>query len=176
MSGLAALIGFVTRQWLRYQRQSLKYQKELTENIYFRNVNNNAGIFDYMIGAAEEQDCKEAFLAYYFLRTAGAAATEAKLEDRIELWLKEAFGVDIEFGVAYALAKLDRLGLVRREADRLAALAPQDTIARLDSIWADFFRYDKTSIVSRSYAGFGWRTVRRVGSTVCNPTLEDQDV
>jgi hypothetical protein len=75
MSGLAALIGFVMRQWLRYQRQSLKHQKELTDNIYFRNVNNNAGIFDYMIGAAEEQECKEAFLAYYFLRTGGPAPT-----------------------------------------------------------------------------------------------------
>jgi len=61
MSGVAALIGFVMRQWLRYQRQSLRYQKELTDNVYFRNVNNNAGVFDYMIGAAEEQECKEAF-------------------------------------------------------------------------------------------------------------------
>ena len=58
------------RQWLKYQRQSLMYQKELTDNIYFRNVNNNAGIFDSIIGAAEEQECKEAFLAYYFLSAA----------------------------------------------------------------------------------------------------------
>ena len=68
MSGLVALGGFIMRQWMRYQRQSLMYQKELTDNIYFRNVNNNAGIFDYIIGAAEEQECKEAFLAYYFLQ------------------------------------------------------------------------------------------------------------
>ena len=53
---------------MKYQRQSLIYQKQLTDNIYFRNVNNNAGIFDYIIGAAEEQECKEAFLAYYFLQ------------------------------------------------------------------------------------------------------------
>ena len=87
MSGLVALVGFLMRQWLRYQRQSLKYQKELTDNIYFRNVNNNAGIFDYMIGAAEEQECKEAFLAYYFLRTATTAPTQAELDARIEQWL-----------------------------------------------------------------------------------------
>ena len=67
LSGLVALGGFIMRQWLRYQRQSLKYQKELTENVYFRNVNNNAGIFDSMIGAAEDQECKEAFLAFYFI-------------------------------------------------------------------------------------------------------------
>ena len=84
LTGLFALGGFMLRQWLRYQRQSLKYQKELTDNIYFRNVNNNAGIFDYIIGAAEEQECKEAFLAYYFLRTAATPPTQDELDARIE--------------------------------------------------------------------------------------------
>src|SRR5262249_38729819 len=43
--GLAALMvivavgGFAVRQWLKYQHQTLKYHMELTENIYFRNVN-----------------------------------------------------------------------------------------------------------------------------------------
>jgi hypothetical protein len=145
MSGLAALIGFVMRQWLRYQRQSLKYQRELTDNIYFRNVNNNAGIFDYMIGAAEEQECKEAFLAYYFLRIGAAAPTQRKLEARIEGWLKETFAVDIEFDVADALAKLDRFGLLRRDGERLAVAPPEETIARLDRIWGDFFKYEAKS-------------------------------
>jgi hypothetical protein len=55
LSGLVALGGFIIRQWLRYQAQSLKYQKELSDNIYFHNVNNNAGVFDYIIAAAEDQ-------------------------------------------------------------------------------------------------------------------------
>ncbi len=84
LSGLAALGGFIMRQWLRYQRQSLKYQKELTENVYFRNVNNNAGIFDAMIGTAEDQECKEAFLAYYFLATAAGPPGQAGLEAAVE--------------------------------------------------------------------------------------------
>jgi hypothetical protein len=141
MSGLAALIGFVMRQWLRYQRQSLKYQKELTDNIYFRNVNNNAGIFDHMIGAAEEQECKEAFLAYHFLRTGAPAPTQAELERRIEGWLQETFAVDIDFEVADALAKLDRFGLLERAGERLAAPSPDEALARLDQIWGNFFSY-----------------------------------
>ena len=28
-------------------------------NFYYRNVNNNGYIFDYIIGEAEEQECKE---------------------------------------------------------------------------------------------------------------------
>jgi hypothetical protein len=145
MSGLAALMGFVTRQWLRYQRQSLKYQKDLTDNIYFRNVNNNAGIFDYMIGAAEEQECKEAFLAYYFLRTGATAPTQAELERRIESWLQETFAVDIDFEIEDALAKLDRFGLVKRDGERLAVPSPDETLACLDRVWGNFFTYEAAS-------------------------------
>jgi Protein of unknown function (DUF3754) len=141
MSGLVALVGFIMRQWLRYQRQSLKYQKELTDNIYFRNVNNNAGIFDYMIGAAEEQECKEAFLAYYFLRTAKTPLTQAELDRRIEAWLKERFGVEVDFEVDDALAKLERLKLLRRDGERLSVPPPEQALARLDEVWDGFFQF-----------------------------------
>jgi hypothetical protein len=145
MSGLVALVGFVMRQYLRYQRQSLKYQKELTDNIYFRNVNNNAGIFDYMIGAAEEQECKEAFLAYYFLRIAEAPPTQAALDATIETWLKDKFGVDVDFEVDDALSKLDRLGLLTRDGDRLSVPPPPETLSRLDRVWDDFFQFQVAS-------------------------------
>ena len=141
MSGLAALIGFFMRQWLRYQRQSLKYQKELTDNIYFRNVNNNAGIFDYIIGAAEEQECKEAFLAYYFLRTSSAPSTKLELDERIERWLAANFAVEIDFEVDDALAKLDGLGLLLRDGARYSVLPPKETLSRLDRVWDDYFQF-----------------------------------
>jgi hypothetical protein len=140
LSGLVALGGFLMRQWLRYQRQSLMYQKELTENIYFRNVNNNAGIFDAVIGAAEDQECKEVFLAYYFLCTAAKAPRQAELEERIESWLRQAFGVDVAFKVDDALAKLDGLGLLARNGEALSVLPLEAAQLRLDRVWADFFR------------------------------------
>jgi hypothetical protein len=145
MSGLAALIGFMMRQYLRYQRQSLKYQKELTDNIYFRNVNNNAGLFDYMIGAAEEQECKEAFLAYYFLRAAKTPLTQDMLDRTIEAWLKDTFRVDIDFEVDDALRKLGRLGLLRRDGERLSVLPPGETLTRLDQVWDNFFQVQVAS-------------------------------
>jgi hypothetical protein len=140
LSGLVALGGFITRQWLRYQRQSLKYQKELTENVYFRNVNNNAGIFDSMIGAAEDQECKEAFLAFYFLCTAKSALKQAELEAGIERWLAQAFGVDVAFKIGDALAKLDRLGLLLRNGEQLSVLPLEAALRKLDRVWADFFK------------------------------------
>ena len=148
MTGLFALVGFVLRQWLRYQRQSLKYQKELTDNIYFRNVNNNAGIFDYIIGAAEEQECKEAFLAYYFLRTAASPPTQAELDARIEKWLAQTFSVDVDFEVDDALAKLDRLGLLKRDGERLTVPPPSEALAKLDSVWDNYFQFNVTGEAS----------------------------
>jgi Protein of unknown function (DUF3754) len=139
LSGLVALGGFIMRQWLRYQRQSLKYQKELTENVYFRNVNNNAGIFDSMIGAAEDQECKEAFLAFYFLSVSASASKPAELEARIESWLALAFGVDIAFKVDAALAKLDRLGLLLRDGEELSVLPLEAALLKLDRVWGAFF-------------------------------------
>ena len=152
LSGLVALGGFIMRQWLRYQRQSLKYQKELTENVYFRNVNNNAGIFDYMIGAAEDQECKEAFLAFYFLCNAASAPGQAELEVRIESWLNQAFGVDIGFKVGEALARLERLGLLKRDGERLSVLPLDAALLKLDRIWGDFFR-PEPAMAERSKAG-----------------------
>jgi hypothetical protein len=92
---------------------------ELTENIYFRNVNNNAGIFDYLIATAEDQETKEAALAYHFIREAEVAPTATEIAGRVETWLAENFAVNVDFKIADALDTLDRFGLVRREGDRL---------------------------------------------------------
>ena len=101
--GIVALGGFAVRQWLKYQHQTLKYHMELTENIYFRNVNNNAGIFDYLIATAEDQETKEAALAYHFIRKAEVALTATEVAGRIEAWLAKNFAVNLHFKVADAL-------------------------------------------------------------------------
>ena len=139
LSGLAALGAYLMQLWVKYQRQSLKYQKVLKDNVYFRNINNNAGTFDHLIGAAEDQECKEAFLAYYFLHTADASSTQDELERRIEIWLRETFGLDCDFDVDDALRKLDRLGLLVRDGERLSVLALDDTLAQLKRVWGDLF-------------------------------------
>jgi Protein of unknown function (DUF3754) len=143
LSGLVALGSFIVRQWVKYQRQSLKYQTELTENIYYRNINNNAGIFDYVIGAAEEQECKEAFLAYHFLHASSAPPTADQIEGRIEAWLRETFGVDLDFAVDGALVKLERLGLLKRDGERLAVPPLDGALAQLRRVWDDFFPVGK---------------------------------
>jgi hypothetical protein len=139
LSGLVALGTFVFRQWVRYQHQSLRYRTELADTIYYRNINNNAGIFDYLIGAAEEQECKEAILAYHFLQVAAEPLDVGDLEDRIEDWMRKAFGVDLKFKIANALLKLERLGLVRREEERLFVSPLDGALAQLQVVWNNLF-------------------------------------
>ena len=138
LGGLMALGGFIVQQWVKYQWKSLRYQSELTDNVYYRNINNNAGIFDYLIGAAEDQECKEAFLAYHFLYTAAAPPTASELDARIEAWLRSTFGVEIDFAVNGALGKLEELGLLRRQQERLFVSPLDGALAQLRTVWDKF--------------------------------------
>ena len=140
LMGVVALGGFAVRQWLKYQHQTLKYHMELAENIYFRNINNNAGIFDYLIATAEDQETKEAALAYHFIRKAEVALTATEVAGRIEAWLAKHFAVNLDFKVADALTTLDRYGLVRREGEWLFVPSLELAIAQLHQVWNNFFK------------------------------------
>jgi hypothetical protein len=99
-----------------------------------------------MIGTAEDQECKEAFLAYYFLATAKGPPGQAELEDAVEGWLAQTFGVEVGFKVGDALDRLDRLGLLARNGTQLSALPPEAALRKLDRAWADFFRPQPESV------------------------------
>jgi hypothetical protein len=139
MGGLIALAGFVGHQWLKYQHHSLRYQFEIADHLYFRNLNNNAGLFDAVIGAAEDQECKEAFLAYFFLL--GEPMSRASLDARIEAWLRDRFACAVDFEVQDGIAKLQRLGLLAQNAEILSVPPLAEALRRLDRHWDDIFRF-----------------------------------
>jgi hypothetical protein len=136
LSGLFALGAFLLRQWGNFHRQSLIHQKQLTDNIYYRNVNNNSGIFTYIIGEAEDQDWKEALLAYYGLLTAPAPLTRDQLDACARELLARRFGVAADFEIDDALARLRRLDLLAATDDRLSVLPLADALVRLDKEWS----------------------------------------
>lgn len=150
LSALVAFGAFVMRQWVKYQRQSLRHQKALSDTVYYRNISNNAGMFDYVIGAAEEQETKETLLAYYFLITAVTPPDKDALDLRIEDWLREKFGAEVDFEADDALAKLDRLGLLIRDGERLSALPLRDALAKLDTQWDSYFGFNAGAPAARS--------------------------
>jgi len=135
LSGLGALGGFLLRQWVKYERQKLKYQKQVSDNAYFNNLGNNAAFFDVLIGASEESEVKEAILAWTLLARDGPV-DRFGLDVRIEAWLRARFEVDVDFEIDDALAKLRRLGLIGDGASGLVATPPAEALARLDAAWA----------------------------------------
>ena len=143
MSGLVAVGAFVMRQRLKYEAQTLRYQKQLADTVYFRNLANNAGVLDLLVGAGEEQDAKEAFLAYFILRREGRPLAKAEIDNFAEAFLRERFGLEVDFEIQDALGKLERLALVTREGDVYAAVAPDEALVRLDAAWDGLFNFSR---------------------------------
>jgi hypothetical protein len=138
VAALSVIVGagvFMVRQYSNYSFRKLKYQKRVADNIYFKNVNNDAGVFETLIGSAEEQETKEAILAYHALLTGGPAAHAGELDQRIEAWLKANFAVDLDFEVADALKKLEGLGFLAQKDGKIAVVSLTEALARLDTLW-----------------------------------------
>jgi hypothetical protein len=129
------------RQRLKYETQTLRYQKQLADTVYFRNIANNAGVLDLLIGAGEEQDAKEAFLAYAVLRREARPLVKAEIDNFCEAFLRERFGLEIDFEIHDAMGKLERLGLVTHEGESYGAVAPSDALAKLDEAWDGLFSF-----------------------------------
>ncbi len=144
LSGLVALGAFLMRQRLKFDRQRLFYQKQLADTVYFHTIANNAGVLHGLIGAAEEQDVKEAMLAYHTL-LAGGPMTREELDKAAEAFLRETFNMDVDFEIGDALGKLERLSLVTKKGDAYTAAPLPDALAQLDAAWDGYFHFRKAA-------------------------------
>ena len=144
--GLAGgTIGYGVRSYFGYLQTKQKYQLHLTQSLYYLNLDNNAGVLFRLLDEAEEQECREAILAYYFLwqfsDPSGRSAEQ--LDAAIEAFLKEALNHDVDFEVADALAKLLRLNLLRESSPGKYNIVPLETALRsLDEAWDNYFDFD----------------------------------
>ena len=141
-SALGALGDFLFKQWSKYKTKKFLFQKELSDNLYFRNLVNNAGVFYSLIDSAEEEECKETFLAYYFLHIAEKGLSEEELDGRIETWMEEKHNCMMDFECGDALAKLRALELLIETDDGLLDVTGfKEALAVLDRRWDAFFQY-----------------------------------
>ena len=143
-AGLGTLGGFLFKQISKYKNRKIKFMKALSDNLYFKNLDNNAGVFYHLIDAAEEEEFKEAVLAYYFLLTAEDPLTKKELDGRIENWLAEGWDCQIDFEIGDAVNKLQRLNLIQPDEEILKGVPLSEAKQQLDTIWDDFFTYNQT--------------------------------
>ena len=149
-AGLGTLAGFLFRQVNKYKNRKIKFMKTLADNLYFKNLDNNAGVLYHLIDAAEEEELKEAVLAYYFLLNATAPVTKNDLDQRIESWLAERWDCRIDFEIGDAIRKLQRLKLIEADADQLRCIPLSAAKHQLDNIWDNYFTYSKVPEIKAS--------------------------
>ena len=141
LGGLAAVGGYLVRQNNKFKNRKIRFMKALTENLYFKNLDNDAGVFHRLLDVAEESESKEGILAYYFLLVSKVPMGEKELDETVETWFADRWNCTLDFEVSDALSKLRRLGLVEQQ-DGLLGCQPLDAaLAKLDSTWDQYFRY-----------------------------------
>ena len=120
--------------------------KTLGDNLYFKNLDNNAGVFFHIVADAEEEEFKEALLGYFFLAQSETGLTAAALDDAIEDWFKETYDTPIDFEIEDALGKLKRLklckpvGTAKTGLPIWTAVSLTEACARLDFLWDNYFQ------------------------------------
>ncbi|MDE3270579.1 TMEM143 family protein [Pseudoalteromonas sp. G4] len=139
--GLGLFGSFIFKEWSKFKNRKIKFMKALADNLYFKNLDNNAGVFHTIIDAAEEEDCKEAIIAYSVLLNSKAQLTSEALDSEIENWFEQTYHCPLDFEIADAIAKLERLDLIERDGDYISARTLDDAKARLDARWDNFYQY-----------------------------------
>ena len=153
LSGLVVVGGFIFKQYVKFKNKRIKFLKNVSDTLFFKNLVSNAGVFNSLIDAAEDEECKEVFLAYYHLLTSDKPLTREELDDKIEEWLEEKFHTHIDFDVDKALEKMKALtGKLEdgQEATILTInpdktcklLGIDDSKTVIDYIWDNIFQYN----------------------------------
>lgn len=142
--GLGGLGGFLWRQFTKYKNRKIRFMKQLAENLYHKNLDNNAGVFFNIIDAAEEEECKEAILAYYHLLTCKQSLDKIHLDKNIEQWFRESYQCELDFEIEDAVQKLEQLNLVKTEGNIYHAIDIEQANQILDKHWDDIFTFNNS--------------------------------
>ncbi len=140
--GLSLAAVIAGRAWTSYKSKRNHYLASLATTLYFKTVANNRGVLTLLTDRAQDEEFKEALLAYTFLLCPGKSKnstdltvydTTDSLKLRIENWLEKSFLLkDFSFDIEDAMSKLDELGLlVKRRNGTLTTLSIEEALAVL---------------------------------------------
>ena len=111
LAGAATIGAYLWKQFTNFKNRKLRFTEALTRNLYFKLLDNNAGVLYRLLDDAEESECKESILAYYFLLAAHQPLSARELDQRIEVWFSQRWQCRLDFDVDDALQKLANLKL-----------------------------------------------------------------
>lgn len=137
---IALVLGYGYRTWYGFQVSKQTYSLQLTQSLYYQNLDNNAGVMYRLLDEAEEQESRETLLSYFYLwRYAGDRGwTAAELDDYVELDLERRLKLEVDFEIEDALRKLEAGGIVEKIGDRYRAVPLETAQERLDQLWQSY--------------------------------------
>jgi hypothetical protein len=140
----AAVGGYGYKSYHSYQVKKQDYSLRLTKSLYYKSLDNNTGVLMRLLDEAEEQECRETFLAYFCLwKYAPPEGWNAEqLDDYVELYLEGNANLKVDFEIGDALAKLERLKIVRKIGGSYHAQSLDKALEMLDWTWDNYFKYN----------------------------------
>lgn len=163
------LAGFITatvKASLSFFASKTRYLQRLTSNLYFQNLANNRSALALLFLSAEAEEVKEILLAYYMLYVEREHDyTLEELDQRIESWLGERLGAEIDFEVDDAVRKLLDKGLAccRDDGPGRQVLKVHDlpaSLRLLDEVWDNFYNFAS----ARAPVAKPWFSHRQAGT------------
>jgi hypothetical protein len=133
---LALILGYAYKTYASFSTTKQAYMLQLSQSLYYQNLDNNAGVMYRLLGAAEDQEVREMLLAYFFLwrYAQDRGWVEEELDQYIELELARHLGTEVDFEIADAVRKLEQAGVVTRSGGRLRAVPVQEAFQRVREV------------------------------------------
>nr|XP_023917388.1 uncharacterized protein LOC112028927 isoform X2 [Quercus suber] len=138
---ISALIIYVTRVALGYKQTWDRYQLLVNKTLYEKTLASGFGSVHFLLDASEQQQYKEAILAYAILLKAenGQVTCRRRVGDKCERFMYDAFKIKVEMPIDKAINTLLRLGLVTETpidgSNRLQAVPCPKAYEALKELW-----------------------------------------
>jgi hypothetical protein len=142
---LSLVAGYGYKQIYGYQVSKQTYSLQLTKSLYYQSLDSNGGVLYHLLDEAEEQECREAILGYYYLWRYGGDKgwTARDLDDYVEMDLERLANLKVDFEIEDALDKLAQLGIAEQVGDRYRAVPLNRALEVMDYKWDNYFQYNK---------------------------------
>jgi hypothetical protein len=134
---VVGLGGIAFRQAMSFVNQRQRYMVIMAQNLYFHAMADNRGVMIKLADRAAEEDVKEEMLLYSVLAKEKVNRRDLNsVDEAIERYLANTFGVTVDFDDTDALSRLIRDGLVTEAPDgTLVTLPPREAALHIDRRW-----------------------------------------
>jgi len=138
LAGAAVTLGGLAfRQGMKFIHKRNEYMVTMAQNLYFHALADNRGVMTVLADRAAEEDIKEEMLLYSVLAKDPVHVNELDdVDAAIEQQLLNTFGVNVNFDLHDAFARLKRDGIVTVRPDGwITTLSPSDAALHVDRLW-----------------------------------------